>query len=541
MSIKHRILLLLFLGLFALLLIGGFAQYQAHSISRDVDRVTTQSVPGALAASDLITRLKDFQLLLVSLVYAPDDGIFEQQKSRLAEELAVLEGEISAQSKFSSNEREVAILVHAKEAFASYLSAVQSITALKASERGVADAILFGNVTPALNEVEQVLISLRVEKQRTKDEAIVALNAQFAHSGYVLGGVTIVVVLLMGIAGWLLYKRVSGPLLEMSCIMEEIASSLDLTRRVPIRDNDEVGRALGAFNALVGALQESMLEMRKVISDNEHAAAEMHESASMLSSIAAAGSSSSQQIQSSVRRISDQIEEISATTESAAQATQASGDMATQNALSIKDGVHTMNGLSEKVNTTASNVFALAEVGTTVSAIVSEIHEIAEQTNLLALNAAIEAARAGETGRGFAVVADEVRKLAARTANATSLIEDKLGEINELSSTSSNLMRQVVDGVKHAMDNSVQAGKSISAIEGSAHAVLEMVDGIYSMVEAGQSSSQEIVAQVLEINTQMQSAHQAAQASEHAATQVRDISSSMARIVGRFKMDAFAS
>ena len=51
-------------------------------------------------------------------------------------------------------------------------------------------------------------------------------------------------------------------------------------------------------------------------------------------------------------------------------------------------------------------------------------------------------------------------------------------------------------------------------------------------------SSGPIVAQVLEINEQMAHANQAAQASEHAATQVRDISADMARIVNRFRVAA---
>jgi methyl-accepting chemotaxis protein len=322
----------------------------------------------------------------------------------------------------------------------------------------------------------------------------------------------------------------------MSSTMEEIAASLDLTRRVPLRNHDEVGRAITAFNALVANLQEGLSEMQRIIAANEHAAIEMHEASIALATIAASSSASTQQIQYSVKRIGDQIEEISMTTMSAAQATRTSGEVATQNAGSIKAGLEHMGELNGKVSATAGNVYALAEVGTTVSTIVAEIHDIAGQTNLLALNAAIEAARAGEGGRGFAVVADEVRKLATRTADATAKIKTRLLEISELSNTSSSLMDEVVEGVEAACDRSAEAGSSMTEIEGSALSVLEMVDAIHGMVEAGQSSSQEIVAQVLEINEQMESANQAARASENAATQVRDISVDMARIVNRFRV-----
>lgn len=536
MSIKQRILLLLCLGLFAMLAIGGFAQYQARTMAQDVAEVTGRSVPGALAASDLNSDLQTFQLALLAVVYAPDDMLFAQLKEKLPARLDALGKAMNAQDEYVGNDTEAAILKHADEAFVTYRDAVNSIIALGDGQRALADPMLFGNVEPALKEIENVLVNLRVEKQRAKDEAITNLNARFDRSGYVLAGVTVFIVLLMAAAGWVLYRRVTGPLQEMSATMEQISASLDLTRRVPLRNHDEVGRAIAAFNGLLDNLQDGLSEMQSIIQANERAALEMHEASISLATIAASSSTSTQQIQHSVKRIGEQIEEISVTTLSAAQATRSSGEVATLNAGNIKDGIERMGELNGQVSTTASNVYALAEAGTTVSTIVAEIHEIAGQTNLLALNAAIEAARAGEDGRGFAVVADEVRKLATRTADATAKIKARLVEISELSSTSSSLMEQVVGGVEAACGSSAKAGESMADIEGSAQAVLQMVDAIHGMVEAGQSSSQEIVAQVLEINEQMAHANQAAQASEHAATQVRDISADMARIVGRFRV-----
>jgi methyl-accepting chemotaxis protein len=64
-----------------------------------------------------------------------------------------------------------------------------------------------------------------------------------------------------------------------------------------------------------------------------------------------------------------------------------------------------------------------------VGRVAADIEGIARQTNLLALNATIEAARAGEAGRGFAVVATEVKALAKRTAEATTVIAQTLGDL----------------------------------------------------------------------------------------------------------------
>lgn len=67
-----------------------------------------------------------------------------------------------------------------------------------------------------------------------------------------------------------------------------------------------------------------------------------------------------------------------------------------------------------------------------ISKVTEAISEISEQINLLALNATIEAARAGESGRGFAVVATEIKMLAKQTAQATQMLRDQIGSIQEV-------------------------------------------------------------------------------------------------------------
>ena len=91
---------------------------------------------------------------------------------------------------------------------------------------------------------------------------------------------------------------------------------------------------------------------------------------------------------------------------------------------------------------------------------------IASHTNLLALNATIEAARAGEYGRGFAVVASEVKTLATQAANNSKefrttvlgKIRSKTNEIaKQFEENSANRLMEIAQSAAQAAGRSLHA------------------------------------------------------------------------------------
>ena len=135
----------------------------------------------------------------------------------------------------------------------------------------------------------------------------------------------------------------------------------------------------------------------------------------------------------------------------------------------------TLLDVREVVQTSATQVRALAAQSEQITQFIDLIKQISSQTNLLALNAAIEAARAGEHGRGFAVVAEEVRQLADSSARAaedvTKTVEFIRNQVREVSETM-QVGTGKVSGIEHVAEAVAKGfediGRSVGEVQEAA-------------------------------------------------------------------------
>jgi methyl-accepting chemotaxis protein len=539
MKLRHHLALLLFVACTTLLLLGTTALVQFSRNESMLQQLTESAIPGFLGAAQLESELKSMQLATLNMLSAPNDAVAQQDQAKLNASRQEITSLLEKQKVAADNATQQGLLQQASESFDSYDRTLNDVIKTRlAGQREIAEAILAGSSDQYIQELEQIFETLRIEKRRTRDESMLALQEARDGSVKILIGMTAVTVVLLFGMGFRMYRQITVPLADMEKTMAEIASSLDFTRRVPLMRKDEIGQSIMAFNGLLDTLQGSLGEMVQVIRHNESAAIDLHQSAVTLAYIASQGDISSKDVQMSVREIQLQIDRIKEDTQQAGNLTSKSGQQATENGNVIRSTVTGVNLLAQKVEVAAGRVYELAVAGNNISGQVKEIREIADQTNLLALNAAIEAARAGESGRGFAVVADEVRKLAERVTQATVTISSQVGEIAQISQDSTQLMRQVVDDMKTSIEHASYAGDAMSNIEQSAQQVVSMVNQIDHQVGIGHASSCEIVQRMDTIDELMKKANLAAHETRNLADTIRTFSTDMASIVNRFRIAA---
>lgn len=538
MSIRQNLVVLIVITATLLVSIGVLGGSQFRRNGELIQALADNAIPGALIAADLAADLKQAELDLIELVSAPGPDIAAQAQARLRAQQQRLSESLDLLRKLAATPKERGLIEHATQRLADYQSATDEVVAYaRAGQRVLAEASLYANVAGYKNELQQVLGDLRIEKGRSKDASVATVREELARTVRVLGwagGLTLLILIALVIR---LHRNIVRPLRAMEGTMADIAQSLDFTRRVPVTRNDEIGQSVRAFNALLDTLQRSLGAMVGIIRSNEHATAEMHQSALVVAHIASEGSDSSKRIQQAVQSIQAHILEIDRESRQAGRISEESSATATSRSAVIRETANRIDALAAHIDGTSAQVFALAgEVGE-IESVVSEIRQIADQTNLLALNAAIEAARAGDTGRGFAVVADEVRKLAERSAAATELINQRIGGIRRASRECTGLMQRVGVEMEQSTTLARSAGEAIESIEQSAIKVIGVVGEIIRLVQIGQGAGAEIVAQVGTIDVLLDRAHQAAGHTKVAADQIRTISQDLASIVSSFRIE----
>ncbi len=277
----------------------------------------------------------------------------------------------------------------------------------------------------------------------------------------------------------LVKKFVSRPLNESIDMLKDIAEGEgDLTRRLTIKSEDEVGELAKWFNALMDKLQsmiktvsndvdnlsDSAVQFMTISDDMASRADNMKEQSTKTASTIELTADNINNMASAAEQVSAQITNVAASSEDVSKnmnevdnVINNVSDSVSSVAASIEEMYATLNEVAknsgrganvtsdaaEQANTTSNTVNKLGGAAKEIGDVVELIKGIAAQTNLLALNATIEAAGAGEAGKGFAVVANEVKELARQTAGATEEIREK------------------VEGMQTNTESAIQAIKSI--------------------------------------------------------------------------------
>ncbi len=345
-------------------------------------------------------------------------------------------------------------------------------------------------------------------------------------------------------------RAITGPVNAAVTGLKDIAhGDGDLTKRLDIASEDEVGELAKWFNTFIEKLQGIIKEMAGSVETLASSSTElsaiseqMTQSITNVSEKSQTVSTAAEEMNANMNNVAASMEQTSTNTtlvaSSAEEMSATIGEIAhsAENARSVSDDA------ANKASSASGNMDKLGVAANAIGKVIETITEISEQVNLLALNATIEAARAGEAGKGFAVVANEIKELAKQTAAATQDIKDKIEAIQGTTSVTVSQITEITGVIKNV--NDVVSGIA-TAVEEQSAATREIVNnvtqasqGIQEVNEnVNQSSlvSSEISKDISNVSVSMNEMTGSSNQVSLSAQELSNLSENLKRMVDQFR------
>lgn len=522
-----------------LVFVGLFSVSTSRNLVSDTDDLATNYLP---AISEVINGDRDlYQALVAQMDYVDaqahkedgsafltdfDDNV-KQARTRFKQAVSRVEGaEIQATARGFD------------QAFANWEQTARRVLELaKTGDSARARALAADEAAPLFSQLRDYF-----DKIGSHIDELSQQRAAEASSEGVTSTITTLIItllaLLLSLTLFLFFMRlIVRSITALREQLDNIAQGEgDLTQRIPVENDDDLGRVASSFNQVLTNLQQ-------MIGAIQGLSRELGQESSRLSSAAQdndAGVSRQTDaiamVATAINEMQSAIEEVAGNASRAAELTRDADETGQRSAEIIHQSSTQVRRLSEQTAKAVESIRILADNSKDISGVLDVIRDVADQTNLLALNAAIEAARAGEQGRGFAVVADEVRTLARRTQESTENIQTMI----------TRLQNGVAD-VVGIMETGSKEASATEALSSSAEAelqnILQATSHITDVNTSVASATEEQTQVIDEINRNITQVNDLAIAGAQRSRDIGNISNSLDKYAqqlqqqtGRFKV-----
>lgn len=373
-------------------------------------------------------------------------------------------------------------------------------------------------LSQAVKTLEEIILT--AEQIISEDQQ--AINATLST---IVIGLLLFLIVFLATNYWLMRTVVLKPLRKLRDSFVQLVTQGRVDNITGIPEKTELGQIAASFNKMVSQLAQESEQKAKQLNLVSHAMQTME---SQAQNILNSSSSTSEHLLA-VDEIMHALAQVTDTVNTLSQQVVENAE-ATQGAMTNSQGqVSEVLIASEATNDAAQSgkaaIISLTQSVDSVGLIVDVISAIADQTNLLALNAAIEAARAGEHGRGFSVVADEVRQLAGKTQDSLKQVSERLAQLNQasavleqnifgiesassqqksiaelLKSNAESVVEQALTSARVAQDSLEQINQQRLHFADFENAMSSVNQEVNNSRELAESISQDVAAQVLDIN-----------------------------------------
>ncbi|MBF9003169.1 methyl-accepting chemotaxis protein [Vibrio nitrifigilis] len=327
------------------------------------------------------------------------------------------------------------------------------------------------------------------------------------------------------------------PLMRLKALVAGLSQGNgDLTQRLDVASNDEIGQISQSINRFIEQLQGMFIQVSDSASHIDGAVVKLSNQSKSNVQVLSAHTVETEQVITAIEEMNATAGSIAQSASDAAKMTETTSSYAGESKVVINEAVGSVHNLETDVTDMASTISAMSDDTKRIEGVLQVIGEIAEQTNLLALNAAIEAARAGEQGRGFAVVADEVRALASRTQQSTGTINEMLSKLRQTTDSVVTKMESTRRSCEATADNTNKVMESLNTMTASVIEINDLNTLMATSAEEQSHVTSEISRNMAEIQQLISQLNQNADDTDRISQNLGETSNGLSNVVGQFKV-----
>lgn len=373
------------------------------------------------------------------------------------------------------------------------------------------------------------------------DAAVAQLEDQIRSSVAttlgIIGISALILLVLVSLVTLYVAQRMVRPLQQTAAALKDISRGEgDLTQRLPVATDDEVGDVARGFNDFVEKIQQLVREVQVAVRSLSQSTESMKHVVSQTHEDTHKQKGETSQAAAAIHEMAAAVQQVAGSAAQAADAAREADGESVNGQKVVEHTIESINRLADDVNRSADVIASLGTDADQIGTVINVISSIAEQTNLLALNAAIEAARAGEQGRGFSVVADEVRTLATRTQQSTDEIQRMIERLQSGARSAVSEMQSSQAQSRDTIERADEARSSLQQITHSVSTITEMNTQIASAAEEQTAVADEISKSVQQIADIADKATHNAEELAGTASQMGELEARLNQLVSRFRV-----
>ncbi len=344
-------------------------------------------------------------------------------------------------------------------------------------------------------------------------------------------------ILLLGIVAlWAVTNRIINPILALSAATEKILKEGDLSQKIKVGSQDEVGRLASNFSLMVEKLREIPLGLQASVQKLSHALSGLEKAADEQNKSVTAQAASLQETQVTAQEIKQTSQMAAQKATDILRMAEKADEIGRTGEESVELSLKGLMGIRQQVQEIAAKIGDLTDRTRQVGSITDTVKDLADQSNMLALNAAIEAVRSGEHGKGFGLVAREIRRLADQSLQSTGRVKEILDNISE----AIDKVVQINESGSARMESGlVQVKNSGENLRALVNVIKENSDSVKQIANAVNQQNigiSQVFIAVKDQNGMMEETVKRLETTTEAVKVLQEVAKSVSDIVGSYKV-----